>query len=150
MITKQNQQILIGGAIVFRDNRGKRQFLVVKQKEGDEWEIPKVTVRKGESSVRAVIRMTSEQAGMSARVLEEAGRATGTTIINAKSIPQKFYYYLMLQKAGGVDVIGFSEFQWVEYGVALKKLASKRDKEMFKSGRDVLKEWEKTHKKQLF
>ncbi len=151
MITpKQNQQILIGGAIAFKDNRGKRQFLVVKQKEDSDWEIPKVTVRKGESSVRAVIRMTSEQAGMSARVLEEAGRATGTTIINAKSIPQKYYYYLMLQKAGGTEVIGFFDFQWLEYGQALKKLVLKREKEMFKGGHDVLKEWEKTHKKQLF
>jgi 8-oxo-dGTP pyrophosphatase MutT (NUDIX family) len=150
MVTKQAQQILIGGAIVFKDNRGKRQFLVVKQKEDSDWEIPKVTVRKGESSVRAVIRMTSEQAGMSARVLEEAGRATGTTIINGKSIPQKYYYYLMLQKAGGTEVIGFFDFQWLEYSMALKKIVLKREKEMFKGGRDVLKEWEKTHKRQLF
>jgi len=150
MITKQAQQILIGGAMVFRDNRGRRQFLIVKQKEDSDWELPKVTVRKGESSVRAVIRMTSEQAGMSARVLEEAGRATGTTIINAKSIPQKYYYYLMLQKAGGTEVIGFFDFQWLEYGQALKKIVLKREKEMFKGGHGVLKEWEKTHKKQLF
>lgn len=147
MVTKQNQQILIGGAIVFRDNRGKRQFLVTKQKEDGDWEIPKVTVRKGESSVRAVIRMTSEQAGMSARVLEEAGRYMGNTILNGKSVPQKYYYYLMLQKAGGVDVIGFADFKWLDYSDALKKVVLKREKEMLKGAKDVLKEWEKTHSK---
>lgn len=144
---KNNQQILIGGALVFRDNRGKRQWLVVKQKEEGDWEIPKVTVRRGESSVRAVIRMTSEQAGMSARVLEEAGRGVGNAIINGKSIPEKFYYYLMVQKAGGVEVIGFNDFKWLEYAEALKKIALKKEKDILKSGKDVLKEWEKTHSK---
>jgi 8-oxo-dGTP pyrophosphatase MutT (NUDIX family) len=141
----KNQQILIGGAILFRENRGKRQFLLVKGKDAPDWEIPKVTVRKGESSVRAVIRLASEQGGMAARVLEEAGRATGMTIINAKSIPQKFYYYLMLQKGGSSELIGFDQFKWLDFSDALRKLGLKREKDMLKGGRDVLKEWEKTH-----
>jgi 8-oxo-dGTP pyrophosphatase MutT (NUDIX family) len=141
----KNQQIVIGGAVIFRENRGKRQFLLVRQKENENWEIPKVTVRKGESSVRAVIRLASEQGGMAVRVLEEAGRVTGTTILNAKSIPQKFYYYLMLQKGGSSELIGFDEFKWLDYADALKKLGLKREKDMLKGGKDVLKEWEKTH-----
>ena len=152
MITpKQNQQILIGIAIIFRDNRGKRQWFVVKQKEDGEWELPKVTVRKGESSVRAVIRLTGEQAGMATEVLEEAGRATGTTIVNGKSISQKFYYYLMILKAGGADAIGFNDFIWLENAQAMKKVTIKREREMLRSAKDILKEWEKTHnKKQQF
>jgi 8-oxo-dGTP pyrophosphatase MutT (NUDIX family) len=141
----KNQQISIGGALVMRENRGKRQFLIVRERDQKEWEIAKVTVRKGESSVRSVIRLTGEQGGMSARVLEEAGRSSGTVIINGKSVPQKYYYYLMLQKGGPSDLIGFDEVKWLEYAEASKKLAQKRDREMLKSGRDVLKEWEKTH-----
>jgi hypothetical protein len=137
--------MLIGGAVVFRDNRGKIQYLLVKGKDQEGWEIPKVTVRRGESSVRSVIRLTGEQGGMSARVLEEAGRATGNTIVNAKPINQKFYYYLMFQKGGSSELLGFDESKWMEYADAFKKLDSKREKEMLKGGRDVLKEWEKTH-----
>jgi 8-oxo-dGTP pyrophosphatase MutT (NUDIX family) len=144
--TKNNQQISIGGAIVFRDNRGKRQFLLVKNKEDSDWEIPKVTVRKGESSVRAVIRLMSEQGGMTVRVLEEAGRSLGTTVINGKPVSQKYYYYLMLQKGGVSELIGFFEYKWMEFSDAIKKVPLKREKDMFKSGKDVLKEWEKTHK----
>lgn len=131
--------------MLFRENRGKRQFLLVRQKGDVDWEIPKVTVRKGESSVRAVIRLASEQGGMAVRVLEEAGRSTGTTIVNGKSIPQKFYYYLMLQKGGSSELIGFDEFKWLDYGDAVKKTGSKKEKDMLKAGKDVLKEWEKTH-----
>jgi len=146
MINKNNQQISVGGAIVFRDNRGKRQFLMVKTKEGGEWEIPKVTVRRGESSVRAVIRLTAEQGGISARILDEAGRYAGNTVINGNAIPQKYYYYLMLQKGGSSELIGFQEFKWMESSDALKKIGSKKEKEMLKSAKDVLKEWELTHK----
>lgn len=145
MKNTKNQQILIGGAIIVRENKGKRQFLLIKQKDDKDWEIPKVTVRKGESSVRSVIRLTGEQGGMSARVLEEAGRATGNAIINGKSIPQKYYYYLMLVKGGPTELIGFDESKWLEYADAAKKLTIKREKDMFKGAKDVLKEWEKTH-----
>lgn len=139
------QQIVIGGAILFRENRGKRQFLLVKGNDAPDWEIPKVTVRKGESSVRAVIRLASEQGGMAARVLEEAGRAAGSTIMNAKSISQKFYYYLMFQKGGSSELIGFDQFKWLDYSEALKRIALKREKDMLKGAKEVLKEWEKTH-----
>lgn len=141
----KSQQILIGGAVVFRENRGKRQYLLVKQKDQKDWEIAKVTVRKGESSVRSVIRLTGEQGGMAARVLEEAGRATGTVVVNGKAIPQKYYYYLMFQKGGSSDLLGFDEIKWLEYAEASKRLVQKREKDMLKGGRDVLKEWEKTH-----
>lgn len=146
MNTKNNQQVLIGGAVVFRENRGKRQFLLVKTSEDGDWEIPKVTVRRGESSVRAVIRLTGEQGGMTARVLEEAGRYTGNTVVNGNSVSQKFYYYLLLQKGGSSELIGFQDFKWLEAGEVVKRLKSSKEKEMFKSAREVLKEWEKTHK----
>lgn len=140
-------QILIGGAVVVRDNKGKKEFMLVKQKEESEWELPKVTVRKGESSVRAVIRMTAEQAGMSTRILEEVGRAAGNSISNGKSISQKYYYYLMLQKSGAEDAIGFFDFQWLDFSAASKKLSLKREKEMLKNGRDIFKDSEKAKKK---
>ena len=145
MKNNKNQQILIGGAIVFRDNRGKKQFLLVKQKEGDGWEIPKVIVRKGESSARAVIRLISEQGGMTARISEEAARLNGTSIINGKPVPQKYYYYLMLQKGASGEVIGFNDFKWVDFDNAVKTISLKKEQDVMKNALDVLKEWEKTH-----
>lgn len=150
MNAKNNQQTLIGGAIVFKDTRTKRQYLLVKTKEDGDWEIPKVTVRRGESSVRAVIRLTGEQGGITARVLEEAGRFVGNTVINGNAVSQKYYYYLMLQKGGPSEMIGFNEFKWMESPDILKKLVSKKEKEMFKSAKEVLKEWETTHKVKLY
>ena len=100
--------------------------------------------------MRSVIRLTGEQGGMGVRVLEEAGRYSSSVIVNGKSIPQKHYYYLMMQKGGSSDLIGFHEFKWVEYSDATKKLPLKKEKEMLKSAVGVLKEWEKTHKIKLY
>lgn len=141
----KNSMLLISGGIIFKDYRGRRKFLLVKQKDEEGWEIPKVTVRRGESSVRAAIRMTGEQAGMNVTVLEEAGRFSGFATVNGKSIPQKHLYYIMVQKSGS-EIMGFEKFEWLEFEKALKKLTSKREKEMLRNTKSVLKEWEKTHK----
>lgn len=143
---KKNNQITVSGAIVFKEYRSKKLFMVVKQSQEGKWEIPKMTVRRGESSVRASLRMIGEMAGMNARVLEEAGRTTAVVTINGKSIPQKSYYYLLIHKAGG-EILGFQDFVWLEYGKAIKKLELKREKEMLRSAKDVLKKWEKEGKK---
>ncbi|HJX59312.1 MAG TPA: hypothetical protein VJ481_02010 [Patescibacteria group bacterium] len=142
----KTNQLLISGAIVFKDYAGKRKFLVVKQGENAEWEVPKVTVRKGESSVRASLRMTGEVAGMNARILEEAGRASGTTLINGKSVPVKYYYYLLVQQSAG-EMIGFDKFEWLELKDVIKRVSLKREKEMYKNAKDVLKEWEKARQR---
>lgn len=149
MTNKSNQQMTVGGAVLYRDHRGKRQFLVVKGKEDGEWEMPKVVVRKGESSVRAVIRMAGEQLGISAKVLEEVGRSTGLAALNGKSIPQKFYYYLMIQRAKGGEILGFHDFSWLEFDKAMKKLEPKKEKAIFKNSKPILKEWEKTKKHKM-
>lgn len=138
----KNNQIIVGGAIVFREVRGKKQYFLAKLGEEDKWEFPKVNARRGESSVRASLRMMGEMAGMNAKILEEAGRANALLSLNGKSVPQRFYYYLMSYKAGG-EVLGFQDYAWLEYSEALKKLYLKREKDMLKGARDALKKWEK-------
>ncbi|MBI3397429.1 hypothetical protein HY045_03055 [Candidatus Woesebacteria bacterium] len=141
-----NNETITGGAVVFRDNRGKRQWLIVKHNDESDWEIPKITARRGESSVRSVLRMTTEQGGMTTRVLEEAGRGNATLTVGPKTIHQRLYYYLLVQKAGGVDILGFSDYEWQEFPKAVRKLSLKKEKQIFKDAKGVLKEWEKKHK----
>ena len=91
--------------------------------------------------------MMGEKAGISARVLEEAGRAGGATTINGKTLPQRHIYYLMLTKTTPVESIGFPESAWLDYSNAVKKLSSKREKQMLKSAREVLEKWKKANQK---
>lgn len=110
------------------------------------WEIPKATVRRGESSVRAAIRMSGEIAGMNARVLEEVGRRGSIVIVNGKAVNQRIYYYLMIFKSAG-EVLGFEKYQWLGVKKVQKAIFLKREKEVIKEAELLLKKWEKEGKK---
>lgn len=151
--------VLISGAIVYRATKGKKRWFLAKQSEEGEWEIPKIIVRKAESSARGAMRLMIEQGGMDTQVLEEAGRAGGSATINGKVVPQRHLYYMMLlrereegeREEGEREekeevVIGFEESGWFEYAKAVRKLRSKRERLMLKQGRKELRKWEKAEK----
>lgn len=138
----KNDRVLVAGAVVFKEYRRKLTWLIVKRNEENGWEIPKAIVRKGESSVRAAIRLMGEQAGMGAKVLEEAGRAGGTTSINGRILPQKNIYYLMMQKSAG-EILGFDDYIWLDYAQAVRKLGRKRERAVLKQAREELRSWKK-------
>jgi len=141
----RNNNISIGGAVVYKEGRGKRYYWIVADKEGN-WEIPKVTVRRGESSVRAVVRMTSEIVGMNARILEEVGRHSAIVLVNGKVTPQKTYYYLLFLKAVG-EIMGFEKYQWMDFKKASKAVELKREKDALREAEELIKKWEKERKK---
>jgi hypothetical protein len=143
-----NSLVLVSGAIIFKDQRNGRKWLLVKHSEGDEWEIPKVVVRKVESSVRAIIRMMGEQGGMSIQVFEEAGRAGGVTTVNGKTLPQRYLYYLATYKSAEGEMVGFEKTRWFEYAKAVRKLSTKRERAMIKSARKELRTLIREQKKQ--
>jgi len=138
--------ILISVAVLFREQQGKVSWFVTKKSDDNTWELPKVIVRKGESSVRAIIRVMGEKGGMTTRVLEEAGRTNGVVTSDNKTIQQRFIYYLILLKAGSSEAVGFGEYAWLEYSKAFKKLTSKKEKTMLKSAKETPKIWKKEKK----
>ena len=135
--------VLLSVACLYKETKGKLRWFIVKQSEVDGWEIPKVLVRKGESSVRAALRMMGEKGGMATRVLEEAGRSGGVTTINGRTLPQRHLYYLMVTKNSSSEAIGFPEYLWVEYANAVRKMSLKRDRLMLKAARKTLIKWKK-------
>lgn len=135
--------VLVSGAVVFKEGRSMKRWFLVRQSDDDKWEIPKVVVRKGESSVRAALRMMGEQGGMTTQVIEEAGRAGGVTTINEKTLPQRHLYYLMVQRQGTNEAIGFIDSKWLEYAEAIRKLSSKREKVMLRQARKGYQRWKK-------
>ena len=137
--------VLISCPVVYRIGSKKGFWFIIKQEDGEGWEIPKVFARKGESSVRASIRLMGEMASMDAKVIEEAGRAGGMTTVNGKTVPKRTIYYAMIQRTGG-EIIGFENYKWLEYAKAVRKLSSKRERAMIKSARAEVDKWLKEKK----
>lgn len=144
MANKTNE-LLIGCAVVFREMRGgKFKFLLNQDEEGN-WEILKAVARKGESSVRAAIRYTTEQGSMNARVIDEASRATGTGTVNGRTVIHKYLYYVMVYKGGG-EMIGFEKVSWFDYAAAVRKLTLKREQVALREANKMIKKWMKEKK----
>src|SRR6266540_2481343 len=91
--------VLVSVGAIFKDSEGKRKWLLVKRNGEGDWELPRITVRKTESSARAAIRMVGEQLGANAQILEEVGRSGGVATVNGRSISQRHRYYLMKIKS---------------------------------------------------
>jgi len=142
---KNNNEILVGGAVIFKESKKKKMFLLSKD-EDNKWELIKSTVRRGESSVRSVIRFTSEQGNMDARVLDEVGRTSGTGTVNNRSVIYKYIYYLMYYKSGA-EVMGLGDISWFDYSTAARKVELKREKDILKEANSMIKAWEKANKK---
>jgi hypothetical protein len=137
-----NDTVLIGCAIIFKGEGKRRKWLITKKKEDSDWELPRQKARKkSESTAKAAIRLAGEQLGMSAKVLEEAGRAGGVTTINGETKPQRTLYYLMVLKSDDGEVVGYKKHAWLSYAPAVRKLTSKRDRKMIKAARKELRAW---------
>jgi ADP-ribose pyrophosphatase YjhB (NUDIX family) len=141
----KQKQLLVGSAIVYRRIKDKPVWFLVKQKEDSDWEIPKTNVRRGESSVRAVIRMMGEQAAMNVKVIEEVGRKAGAALIGGNTIPQRTLYYLMYCREAK-EVLAFAQTIWLEYPKAVKQLKDKKEQAMLKKAKDLLKELDRKKK----
>jgi len=142
-MNKNDKQQLVGGVTMFKISRGKTSWFLVKQTDESEWELPKTIVRRGESSVRSVIRLMGEQAMVTAKVLEETGRTAAVIKLNGKPVGQRIIYYLMVFKDAS-EILAFSDYQWLDFAKASKKLALKKEIQILKNARDVLKEWDRT------
>ena len=144
-LMKKETTILISVGCVYKESKGKKYWLSVRPSEDSAWELPRATVRKGESSVRAILRVLGEMGGMSVRVLEEVGRASATISVSNRSVPQKFIFYLLIYKSSAGEFIGFDDFKWLEYAKAVKEVGSKKEASQLRGARQVLAKWEKEH-----
>lgn len=138
--------MLVGGAIVFRRAKNSHFDWFLVQEDNKGWEIPKVIVRKGESSVRAVLRIMGEQGGMSCRVLEEVGRIEDNIGINGKKTPRKIIYYLVLGRTGS-EVLGFDKSAWIDFSTALRRVSWEKEKMILKQAKLEFEKWLARQKK---
>lgn len=137
------EQVLIGGALMFRERGGKTSWLVVKPEADDEWQLPKGLVYREESSVRAVIRTLGKLAGLRSAVLEEVGRVSSTTTSKGNPLSRRIIYYLV-QLRGKLEVDDIPvKRQWLEFASAKSRLGTQAEKKMLIQARGVLSQWRK-------
>lgn len=135
-----DDEILVAGSAVCKQRAGKTYWLLVRPGKEDSLQLPKVIVRRGESSVRAAIRSVSEMAGIRGKVLEEAGRTTVFSTRDGKSLFRRIIYYLMQQRGKDENAPTARVF-WSEFIRARSKLSS-LEQRILAQARTTLTEWQ--------
>lgn len=97
-------------------------------------ELIKGPVRRGESSVGAILRILREEQGMSVEVLEESGRISSS---------QKVIYYLIEQSAPADKQRITHQEKWGQYSQIVRVLGSEKERKILQQAKDVLKELSK-------
>lgn len=131
---------LITAATVYRKKRGAVEWMVLKPEPKTPGELPKGPVRRGESSVGAILRILREDRGMTVEVMEESGRLSRAG--------EKIIYYLIESSNG--ETPRSKEIQkqekWGQYSQVAKYLGSDKEKKMLSLAKNVFKELQKVKK----
>ena len=126
-----SRRVSQAGAIVFRATTGQPQILVVRaKKDASQWVFPKGHIERGESAAEAAVREAREEAGVTGRVLREAG----TLRFDSGGEAVEVRYHLM-QAGGEVAPEEARVQQWLAPPDALRALTHADARELLQ---DVL------------
>lgn len=139
------QDKLIAGSTVCRKRRSQTEWLLIQAAKNGGWEFPKDAVRRGESSVSAIIRYLNEILGLRARILEEAGRATVSSTGSGETREEKLVFYLACLTGGQVQEghIRRKDIKWFPSVSATKNLSSARERRILKQASNAYREWQR-------
>lgn len=127
------------GAVVFRRKSGNTEFLLVKNKKGNNWGFPKGHIEKGETEKDTAIREVLEETGVQITPLE-GFRAISEYHPKGKIVKQVVFF--IAEMNGDEITIQQSEidrFVWADYGLAMKLFRFNNDRNVLTKARDWLK-----------
>lgn len=115
------------GAILFRDTRGRREYLLLKSRTGD-WEFPKGGVEGTEELQQTAIREIEEEAGIDRFRLIDGFREDYEYVFQAGSSTIHKTVHLFIAKSFEANAELSSEhndLQWRDYDQAVNTLTQK-------------------------
>ncbi len=127
------------GAVVFRRKSGNTEFLLVKNKKGNNWGFPKGHIEKDETEKDTAVREVLEETGVRITPLD-GFRAISEYHPKGKIVKQVVFF--IAEMNGDEITIQQSEidrFVWADYGLAMKLFRFNNDRNVLTKARDWLK-----------
>ncbi len=135
-----------------REARGKIEYLLIKHGPDGNWGLPKGLIEKGENLKEAALREIKEETGLTEIQLIEGFKETIKIFFKVKFDYQlergmkmgetvlKFITYFLAESKSKDVKLSFehSDFLWLSFEEALKKLKFKTDKEILIKANEFL------------
>ena len=127
------------GAVVFRKNDGKIEYLLIKNKRSTNWGFPKGHIEKGESEQETAVREVLEETGAQIKLLPDFS-SKSQYLIQGK-IEKAVTIFLAETDAKEIKIQReeIEDYKWETYETALSLLKFENDKSILKKAYDFLK-----------
>ncbi|ELY74781.1 bis(5'-nucleosyl)-tetraphosphatase [Natrinema pallidum] len=132
------------GAILFRDTRGRREYLLLKSRPGD-WEFPKGGVEGDEELQQTAIREVTEEAGIEQFRLLDGFRKDYDYVFeaNGKTIHKTVHLFIAKSFEASAELSNeHRDLQWRDYEQAVNTVTQDGPREILEDAHDFLDERE--------
>ena len=128
------------GAILFRDTRGRREYLLLKSRPGD-WEFPKGGVEGDEELQQTAIREVEEEAGIGDFRLIDGFREEYDYVFEAggDTIHKTVHLFIARSFEASAELSNeHRDLQWRDYEQALNTITQDGPREILEEAHDYL------------
>ncbi|MFC4986972.1 bis(5'-nucleosyl)-tetraphosphatase [Saliphagus infecundisoli] len=132
------------GAILYRDTRGRREYLLLKSRPGD-WEFPKGGVEGQEELQQTAIREVKEEAGIEQFRLLDGFREDYDYVFqaNGKTIHKTVHLFVAESFEASAELSAeHRDLQWRDYDQAVNTVTQDGPREILEQADDFLDEYE--------
>jgi 8-oxo-dGTP pyrophosphatase MutT (NUDIX family) len=130
------------GAILFRDTRGRREYLLLKSRPGD-WEFPKGGVEGDEELQQTAIREVREEAGIDNFRLIDGFREEYDYVFEAggNTIHKTVHLFIAHSYEASAELSNeHRDLQWRDYDQAVSTITQDGPRDILESAHDYLDE----------
>lgn len=130
------------GAILFRDTRGRREYLLLKSRPGD-WEFPKGGVEGDEELQQTAIREVTEEAGITDFRLLNGFRREYNYVFQAggKTIHKTVHLFIAESNEASAELSReHRDHQWRDYEQAINTITQDGPRDILREAHDFLDE----------
>jgi 8-oxo-dGTP pyrophosphatase MutT (NUDIX family) len=136
------QEATSAGAILFRDTRGRREYLVMRSRSGD-WEFPKGGVEGDEELQQTAIREVKEEAGISDFRLIDGFRQDYDYVFEAggNTIHKTVHLFIARSFEASAQLSNeHNDLQWRDYEQAINTLSHDGPRSILEDAQSFLDE----------
>ncbi|WP_181684852.1 bis(5'-nucleosyl)-tetraphosphatase [Halorhabdus salina] len=130
------------GAILFRDTRGQREYLLLKSRPGD-WEFPKGGIEGEEELQQTAIREVKEEAGIADFRLIDGFRKDYDYVFeaNGETIHKTVHLFIAKSFEASAELsTEHHDHQWRDYEQAKNTITQDGPREIFEEAHDFIDE----------
>ncbi len=135
-------EAISAGAILFRDTRGRREYLLLKSRPGD-WEFPKGGIEGDEELQQTAIREVTEEAGITDFRLIDGFRREYNYVFQAggKTIHKTVHLFIAESSEASAELSHeHRDHQWRDYEQAINTITQDGPRDIFREAHEFLDE----------